>query len=76
MNRRHLSANASESPESNVIVLPSPRTVEELEDALIALEASSRASRIAIAAYYRAEERGFAPGGELDDWLSAEREVE
>ena len=30
--------------------------------------------RIATAAYYRAEKRGFAPGAELDDWLEAERE--
>ena len=30
----------------------------------------------AIAAYYRAEARGFAPGGELDDWLAAERDIE
>jgi len=30
---------------------------------------------IAVAAYYRAERRGFAPDGELDDWLEAEREL-
>lgn len=30
---------------------------------------------IAQAAYFRAEKRGFAPGGELDDWLAAEAEV-
>ena len=26
-------------------------------------------------AYYRAEQRGFAPGRELDDWLEAEQSV-
>jgi Protein of unknown function (DUF2934) len=26
-------------------------------------------------AYFKAEARGFAPGEELQDWLSAEREV-
>ena len=31
--------------------------------------------RIAVAAYYRAEQRGFAPGHELDDWYAAEAEV-
>jgi len=36
----------------------------------------SRESMIAESAYYRAERRGFAPGGELDDWLAAEREVD
>jgi len=29
---------------------------------------------IAQAAYLRAEKRGFAPGGEIDDWLAAEAE--
>lgn len=34
-------------------------------------------ARAAIAerAYYRAEQRGFAPGYDLEDWLAAEREV-
>lgn len=31
--------------------------------------------RIAEAAYFRAEQRGFVPGNELDDWLDAEAEV-
>jgi hypothetical protein len=31
---------------------------------------------IATAAYYRAEQRGFAPGYEQEDWLAAEREVD
>lgn len=30
---------------------------------------------ISVAAYYRAEKRGFSPGGALDDWLRAEAEV-
>jgi len=30
---------------------------------------------IAEEAYYRAEQRGFAPGHELDDWIAAEAEV-
>lgn len=36
----------------------------------------SREARIAEAAYWRAERRGFAPGSELDDWLSAEKEID
>ena len=31
---------------------------------------------VAVAAYYRAERRGFAPGRELEDWLTAESELE
>jgi hypothetical protein len=30
---------------------------------------------IAEAAYFRAERRGFAPGGETEDWLAAEAEI-
>ena len=30
---------------------------------------------ISEAAYYRAQERGFEPGHELDDWIQAESEV-
>ena len=30
---------------------------------------------IATAAYYRAEQRNFAPGHDFEDWLEAEREV-
>lgn len=36
----------------------------------------ARRARIAIAAYYRAERRGFAPGREIEDWLEAERELD
>lgn len=37
---------------------------------------SERQSLIAVAAYYRAERRGFAPGREVEDWLEAERELQ
>ena len=35
-----------------------------------------RQQMIQEAAYRRAESRGFAPGGELADWLAAEAEVD
>ena len=35
-----------------------------------------RWAMIAQLAYFRAEQRGFAPGGELQDWLEAEAEVD
>ena len=38
--------------------------------------ARRRYERIAETAYRRAERRGFAVGGELDDWLAAEREYD
>jgi hypothetical protein len=36
----------------------------------------SREARIAEAAYWRSERRGFTAGYELDDWLEAEREID
>lgn len=34
-----------------------------------------RRAMVAQAAYFRAEKRGFVRGGELEDWLEAEREI-
>lgn len=35
-----------------------------------------RHSMIATAAYYRAEQRGFKTGSEMQDWLEAEAEID
>jgi Protein of unknown function (DUF2934) len=40
------------------------------------LQSSDREKRISIIAYYKAEQRGFQEGHELDDWLAAEREFD
>jgi hypothetical protein len=37
---------------------------------------TDRQQMIAERAYQLAEQRGFAPGAELEDWLAAEREVD
>jgi hypothetical protein len=39
-------------------------------------DSKAREERIAIIAYYKAQQRGFADNRELDDWLAAEREVD
>lgn len=39
-------------------------------------DGATRYERISIAAYYRAQARGFAPGQAMDDWLVAEAEVD
>lgn len=44
--------------------------------ASIAVSEEARRAMIAQAAYLRAERRGFAPGGEVEDWVAAEREVD
>jgi hypothetical protein len=40
------------------------------------MEPEEREAMIAEAAYYRAEARGFEAGHELEDWLSAEAEID
>jgi hypothetical protein len=37
---------------------------------------AERLKRIAEAAYKHAQQRNFAPGHDLDDWLEAEKEVD
>lgn len=37
---------------------------------------SLRLDMIRDAAYFRAQARGFAPGGETGDWLAAEQEID
>lgn len=41
-----------------------------------ALAPEERQRFIAEAAYFRAERRGFAEGGDLDDWIEAEAEID
>jgi hypothetical protein len=68
-----------------------PKPISQLhsnESAAVAREASSiapqlptsetltREAQIELAAYYRAQHRGFVPAQELADWLEAEREID
>lgn len=41
-----------------------------------AQDADQRLQYITTAAYYKAKERGFVPGMEIDDWLEAEAEYD
>lgn len=40
------------------------------------ISAEVRMALIAETAYYRAERRAFAPGGQLQDWIEAESEID
>jgi hypothetical protein len=40
------------------------------------VDPEARRLMIAQAAYYRAEQRGFEPGHELEDWLEAEARID
>ncbi|MBL8381881.1 MAG: DUF2934 domain-containing protein [Burkholderiales bacterium] len=57
-------------------ILPQCRDVPPCREAPCPDPGGARAARIAERAYFRAQQRGFAPGHELDDWLAAEREVD
>ncbi|OGA44666.1 MAG: hypothetical protein A3G24_08255 [Betaproteobacteria bacterium RIFCSPLOWO2_12_FULL_62_13] len=45
-------------------------------EVVAAASPEERRRMIAEAAYFRAERRGFAVGGELDDWIQAEAEID
>lgn len=47
----------------------------DFEKSNTAVECSDRNAKIAELAYYKAEQRGFVSGRELDDWLEAEQEL-
>lgn len=54
------------------------KTIQQTTEATGFMMASGdddRIACIATAAYFKAEARGFAPGGELSDWLAAEMEI-
>lgn len=40
------------------------------------MDGKQRRELIAVAAYFRAERRGFAPSAEWDDWFQAEIEID
>ena len=55
------------------------KPVANAENAAISpvfVDPPQRAALIARAAYFRALDRGFEPGHELEDWLTAESQVD
>jgi Protein of unknown function (DUF2934) len=58
--RKERAAPARRMPKAVSHPTPTPEEVRKL---------------ISEAAYYRAKQRGFAPGHELEDWVQAESEV-
>jgi hypothetical protein len=55
---------------------PAPQPKPRRHGAPAPVAPDVRELMIAEAAYYIAERRGFEPGGELDDWLEAESEID
>ena len=81
MSATHVTTSGTTVRKSVMPVVSAAKTASD--PGLIAAAAAQAAQRpeidpetkrlmIAEAAYYCAEKRGFAPGGELEDWLEAE----
>jgi hypothetical protein len=69
------SANRARSPG----VVPNPVETRRIKDVSVTVTSrhhEDRHASIALAAYFRSESRGFAPGHEVEDWLAAEEEVD
>ena len=69
---------AQTSPATRSTRRPAPKTMRPLRADVVAavIDPDHRRALIAEVAYYRAERRGFEPGHEIEDWLSAEAEVD
>jgi hypothetical protein len=55
---------------------PESQSARQVGDGKTRLSDAERQRMVAEAAYYRALQRGFVAGGELDDWLAAERDID
>jgi len=70
---------SEKSPVKVTVKKRAPRKADEAKTITSATQfvgPEQRAALIAEAAYLRAEQRGFAPGHEVEDWLAAESEVD
>ena len=63
-------------PPTQTTVAPAEADDQVPEETAAFIERDRRHDLIAEHAYFLAEQRGFKPGQELDDWLTAERNVE
>jgi hypothetical protein len=69
-------AQTPRAPQETAIVSAAAGTDSDAMDDSATDVAAVRFQWIAVSAYFRAEQRGFADGSPDDDWLQAEREVD
>jgi hypothetical protein len=55
---------------------PPAASVASREGYVEQMQSSKREEHIALAAYYKAQQRGFQGGSPMEDWLAAEREFD
>jgi hypothetical protein len=65
----------NEQPQKPVVKTASPRSFKTAADAPSRLSPEEVYRLIQESAYFKAKERGFAPGHEVQDWIEAEAEV-
>jgi len=76
---RHAGRRKAPAIPPSAIVAATERAVATTEPIVLQssmLDTEARRRMIAEAAYFAAEKRGFTPGGEVDDWLGAEAEID
>lgn len=77
--KRERATPPREAPTPEALAQRSSGGVPEVpaaSSARIQVTHEARYRMICEAAYLRAERRGFMPGGEVEDWLAAEQEVD
>ena len=70
------SRDSADSQPDNSEEMAGATLVSHVVESDVAHELPGRWTRVARRAYQLAEERGFAPGAQLDDWLRAETEID
>jgi hypothetical protein len=73
MPSRNPSASSSKNPAD---VQPPADSASAVADNAVAVDADERRRRISERAFYKAEQRGFAPDNAERDWLEAEQETD
>jgi hypothetical protein len=63
------------SPKKAATKKAARKTAKSSRPAQLEISLEERWKMVAVAAYHKAEKRGFAPGHELDDWTEAEKEI-
>jgi hypothetical protein len=66
-------ANSAAAPKSRTSTRSAPQKSANKHAGT--MNDAARREMIAVAAYYRAERRGFTPGDPLNDWVEAEAEI-
>lgn len=68
--------NGTSLPVSAADTATGARRIRAISVSVTSRYHEDRHASIALAAYFRSESRGFAPGHEVEDWLAAEEEVD